>query len=430
MIGLGVLAVAGGAAFWAYGQRNPEAVVGNATEEFVTTAAPATTAAADTAQDWPTYGYDNARTRWNPSLTLRPPFREVWSLRTRNLLEFPPVVADGRLFTTQLLGRVFAVDAATGRWLWHKRTGHCSPSSPAYADGVVFVALLAAIPCPKDGDRSAGGALVAWDAASGRLLWRTEMAPTESSPLVADGLVYVGAWDGNVHALDTRTGEIRWSTQLGSQVTSSASWIDGALTGGDPAIAIGTNDGSVFSLDAATGRVLWRARSNERLGSGREYFYATPTVAYGRVFIGNTDGWMYAFGARTGRLIWARPAGTYVYTAAVAADEVVYVGTYDGFIVAFDAATGEERWRVAAPGAVHGAPTLMAGLLYFSTCSWCGHAGVRPAKEGPSGTYALDIATRKIVWSFHDGKYSPLVSDGKRIYLSGTGIVYALEPGS
>ena len=353
-----------------------------------------------------TYGYDNARTRWNPSLALRPPFREVWSLRTRNLLEFPPVVADGRLFTTQLLGRVFAVDAATGRWLWNKRTGHCSPSSPAYADGVVFVALLAPIPCPKDGDRTSGGALV------------------------ADGRVYVGAWDGNVHAVDTRTGAIRWSTQLGSQVTSSASWIDGATTGGDPAIVIGTNDGSVFSLDAATGRILWRARSNDRLGSGREYFYATPTVAYGRVFIGNTDGWMYAFGARTGRLIWARPAGTYVYTGAVAADQVIYIGTYDGFIVAFDAATGEERWRVAAPGAVHGAPTLMDGLLYFSTCSWCGHAGLRDAKEGPSGTYALDIATRKIVWTFHDGKYSPLVSDGKRIYLSGTGIVHALEPGS
>lgn len=425
-----VAALGGLAVYWAYGQRNPDAVVGNATEEFVTTEQPATTAVAEGAQDWPTYGYDNARTRWNPSLTLRPPFREVWRLRTRNLLEFPPVVANGTLYTTQLLGRVFAVDAATGTWKWQKRTGHCSPSSPAVADGIVYVALLAKVPCPKDGDRAAGGALVAWDAETGREVWRTDMAPTESSPLVVNGLVYVGAWDGNVHALDARTGSIRWSTQLGSQVTSSASLIDAAASGGEPAIAIGTNDGSLYSLDAASGKVLWRARSNERLGSGREYFYATPTVAYGRVFIGNTDGWMYAFGARTGRLIWARQAGTYVYTGAVAAEQTIYIGTYDGFVVAFDAATGVERWRVPAPGAVHGAPTLMNGLLYFSTCSWCGHAGVRGAKEGPSGTYALDIATRKIVWTFEDGKYSPLISDGKRIYLAGTGIVYALEPGS
>lgn len=418
-----------GGGWWAYGQRNPDAVIGNSTEEFVTTEAPATTAAStDGAIDWPTYGFDNARTRWNPALTLRPPYREIWSLRTRNLLEFPPVVGDGRLFTTQLLGRVFAVDAASGRWLWRKQTGHCSPSSPAYADGLVYVAFLAPIPCPKEGDRTRGGMVVAWDAATGRVAWQTDLAPTESSPLVANGLVYVGAWDGGMYALDARTGAIRWRTDLGSQITSSASWVDEASSGSTPAVVIGTNDGSLVSLDAATGAIRWRARSNERLGSGREYFYATPTVAYGRVYIGNTDGWMYAFGARTGRLIWAQAAGTYVYTAAVAADQVIYIGTYDGFIIAYDAATGRERWRFEAPGAVHGAPTLMAGLLYFSVCSWCGQQSVRGAKQGPSGTYALDIATRRIVWSYHDGKYSPLVSDGQRVYIAGTGVVHALVP--
>ena len=417
------------AGWWVYAKRNPEAVLGSSTVEFIATDGPATTAAAATkAQDWPTYGFDNARTRWNPALTLRPPYREIWDLHARNLLEFPPIVADGRLFTTQLFGRVFAVDAITGRWLWRKNMRHCSPSSPAYADGVVYVSFLAPLPCPKDGDRTRGGFVQAWDAATGHELWRTDMAPTESSPLVANGIVYVGGWDGRVYALDARTGAVRWSTPLGSQITSSASWVDATATGSTPAIVIGTNDGSVVELDAATGAIRWRARSNERLGSGREYFYATPTVAYGRVFIGNTDGWMYAFGARTGNLIWARPAGTYVYTSAVAADQVIYIGTYDGYVIAFDAATGRENWRVSVPGAVHGAPTLMAGLLYFSTCSWCGHAGVRKAKEGPSGTYALDIATRQIVWRFADGKYSPLVSDGKRVYLAGAGIVHALIP--
>jgi outer membrane protein assembly factor BamB len=112
-----------------------------------------------------------------------------------------------------------------------------------------------------------------------------------------------------------------------------------------------------------------------------------------------------------------------VYTGAVAAGQVIYIGTYDGSIIAFDAATGDRLWTTEAPGAVHGAPVLMDGLLYFSTCSRCGQNGVREAKAGPDGIYAIDITTHKIVWSDREGKYSPLVADEERVYLIGPGSI-------
>ena len=96
--------------------------------------------------------------------------------------------------------------------------------------------------------------------------------------------------------------------------------------------------------------------------------------------------------------------------------------------MAYDAGTGSELWRFEAPGAVHGAPTLMDGLLYFSTCEGCGQNGVRASKSGPSDTYALDIATRKIVWTFPDGQYSPVVADNERVYATGKGTIYGLRP--
>lgn len=419
----------GAGGWWAYGQMQPQEVSGSATEEFVApTTAAATTTAADPSQPWPTYGFDNARTRWNPALTHRPPYTQEWLFGSRSLLEFPPVVADGRLFVGQLRGRFYAVDTATGDVIWEKDTGHCSAASPAVVDGVVYAAFMAPYPCPK-GEPGTGGFVVAWDAANGAELWRHEMAPVESSPLVLDGTVYIGGWDARVYALDAMTGDVRWSTETDAQIVSSASLVEGDLTAtGQPAIVIGTNGGSLYQLDAATGDVNWRARSNERLGSGREYFYATPTVAYGRVYIGNTDGWMYAFGAETGKLLWAKEAGTYVYTAAVAAEGTIYIGTYDGYVVAYDAATGAERWRVEVPGAVHGAPTLMDGLLYFSTCSRCGQNGVRGAKAGPDHTYAIDVETRQIVWDIEGGKYSPLVADEERVYLVGVGVVRGMRP--
>ena len=68
------------------------------------------------------------------------------------------------------------------------------------------------------------------------------------------------------------------------------------------------------------------------------------------------------------------------------------------------------------PSAVHGAPTVMSGLVYFATCGFCGHAGSRYAKNGPNGTYALNARTGKLVWTFPDGQYSPVVADRERVY--------------
>jgi outer membrane protein assembly factor BamB len=409
--------------WWAWGQRNPVEISGNPTEEFVTTPAATTaTTPPDEAQSWPTYGYDNARTRWNPNLRHRPPFTHEWRFGARALLEFPPAIADGLLYVGQIRGKFFAVNTENGVPAWRKDIGHCSAATPAVADGIVYASFLAEYPCPK-GEFGSGGYVFAWDAKTGERKWVVELPPVESSPLVQDGTVYVGAWDKKVYALDAATGAIKWTTETDAQIVSSASWIDAATAGGAPAIVIGTNGGSLYALDAATGAIRWKAQSNERLGSGREYFYATPTVAYGRVFIGNTDGWMYAYGAQTGKLIWAQQAGTYVYTGAVAAGQVIYIGTYDGSIIAFDAATGNRLWTTEAPGAVHGAPVLMDGLLYFSTCSRCGQNGVRGAKLGPDGIYAIDIETHKIVWSDREGKYSPLVADEERVYLIGPGSI-------
>jgi outer membrane protein assembly factor BamB len=79
------------------------------------------------------------------------------------------------------------------------------------------------------------------------------------------------------------------------------------------------------------------------------------------------------------------------------------------------------------PAAVHGAPTVMAGLVYLSTCAFCGQRGSRYAKNGPNATYALDARTGKLAWHFPDGQYSPLVADRERIYVTGKTRLYGLE---
>jgi len=83
--------------------------------------------------------------------------------------------------------------------LWSYKTGGSMVSSPAVANGVVYVGSL---------DNN----VYALNASTGALLWSYATGDlVSSSPAVANGVVYVGSWDFNVYALNASTGALLWS---------------------------------------------------------------------------------------------------------------------------------------------------------------------------------------------------------------------------
>jgi outer membrane protein assembly factor BamB len=397
-------------------------VRGSSTKEFVTTEAPEPVkrpAKALRTVAWPTFGYDAARTHVAPpSYTQRPPYHVLWTKRVHYYIEFPPAVAYGRVFVQQLHGRFYSIDARTGKVMWRRRWKNvCSAASPVVGDHVVYEVYIPP-PCTY-GNRAATGSVVAWSARQGKRLWRRFFrGGSESSPLLLGKTLYFGGWDHRLWAINVshrRHPRVRWRYDTGEELDGSPAYRGGT-------IFIGGMGGHVFAINARTGRLRWRASGSS------EGFYATPAVAYGRVYAPNVNGSVYVFGARTGHLLWVQHAGTYLYAAPVVWNRTVYQGSYDGHIYALDAATGDVKWTYSAPSAIHGAPTILNGLLYFSTCGRCGHRGSRYAKQGAHRTFALDARTGKLVWSFPDGKYSPLVADDTRVYLAGFTRLYALVP--
>jgi outer membrane protein assembly factor BamB len=417
-----VLAVLVGVGVYVYKhETDPIEKRGSATDEFVTTEAPQPKPPPkkQNPRPWPTYGYDVGRQHISP-YDARPPYRRLWKIDAHETLEFPPSVGYDTVFLAQQKGEFFALNAKTGRVRWRKSLGRCAASSPTIGKGVVYQSYMHPVQCLQD-QAGANGFVVAWDAKTGREKWRFNTAPIESSPLLKNGRLYVGSWDHKVHALNAETGKQVWSFQADDQVNTSAAYWRGR-------IFIATDGGTLYSLSARTGKLLWSAQSQSKFGS-REFWYATPTIAYGRVYIGNTDGTMYVFGAKSGRLLWARPLGTYIYGAAAVYNRRVFVGTYDGKFYALDAATGDTIWQINARGAVHAAPTVMDGLVYYAVCSSCGEAAARSVARGPDATYAVRARDGKTVWHFRDGKYAnPVVADEDRIYLTGQSHEYALEP--
>jgi outer membrane protein assembly factor BamB len=409
LIALGaLLLLAGGAAAaaWIWNERQTGDVRGSATTEFETIEEPGTTTRPEEVvrdEPWPMYGYNLARTRVAPDFDHRPPFRRLWTVSGRRLIEFPPVIAYGRLYFADISGRFLAVEAETGETVWQKRFGRFTAASPVVADGIVYQPLMN----EKGTERTRSpGFLVAMDAETGEDIWRFRAGVVESSPLIVDGTIYFGTFDDRLYALDAKSGRVRWSVKTGDDVKGGPAFARGT-------IYFGSYDGKVYAVTARTGRVRWESE-NQRGFREAGNFYATPAVAYGRVFIGNTDGKVYSYGARTGNLIWAKGTGGFVYSSAAVWRKTVYAGSYDGRLYALDAATGDVRWSFEANGPISGAATVLGGIVYFSTLN--------------DRTYGLDASSGKRVFAFRDGQYTPIVADEERIYLVGRSRVYALAP--
>jgi outer membrane protein assembly factor BamB/tRNA A-37 threonylcarbamoyl transferase component Bud32 len=172
-----------------------------------------------------------------------------------------------------------------------------------------------------------------------------------SSPLVVDGVVYIGSNDGNLYALDAGNGSEMWRYPTGSSITSSPT-IAGDL------VYVGGNDQRLHAVEAATGKVRWTAEAGGVV-------HSSPTVEGGTVYVGSRSAHLLAFAADTGQPRWQFPAGDWFNSSPAVAGGVVFVGCRDKNIYAVDAATGVERWHVTTTSTVDSSPTVVGDRVYI-----------------------------------------------------------------
>ena len=413
-VGVFVLVVAGLVVYLTYGQRPGDVL--NANVPFSTptpTPPPPQPVVPPKAKkkkpqpqlvNWPMYGYDLQRTHYLPGADAKlvsPPFRPVWAIGGRTLMEFQPVLWKGTLFFVKNDGTAYAVRTATGKVLWSRKIGNLAASSPAWMDGHVYITTLS-------------GRITALNASDGHILWAKNLpSRTESSPLPLNGTIYFGSENGTVYALRGSDGRVQWTYHASGDVTAGPAYSNGLLYFGD-------YGGNMQAVRASNGKLVWRTHE-AGLGFGRSGgFYGTPAVSFGRVYVGNLDRKVYSFSARTGQLAWSHTTGNYVYAAPAVADvpgvdPSVYVGSYDGTFYALDARTGAQRWSYRATGPISGAASVIGRIVYFSTLQ-------------THRTYGLDVRTGKLVFSFAHGAYNPAISDGQKLYITGYSSQYGLLP--
>ncbi|HKU56874.1 MAG TPA: PQQ-binding-like beta-propeller repeat protein [Gaiellaceae bacterium] len=343
---------------------------------------------------------------------LRPPFKRDWVTGGTSLIEFPPAIGFHYLYYASLNGNLIAVSARNGRRLWTYHVGRCEAAGPALnrlGRGSVFESFLNREPCGR-GTAKGQGAVIAVAAGPGHALrWRKTLGVTETSPLIVGNRIFVGDYGGVVYCLRGVDGKTLWTYRAGGAVKGAIAYDRGR-------VFFGAYDGRLYALRAGDGTLIWRAESARDWLGGHGTFYSTPSVAYSRVYLGSTDGHVYSFGEQSGKLRWSYPTGGFVYGSPAVWRKRIFVGSYDHWFYALDAATGALLWKFHANGPISGSATVVDGIVYFATLE--------------RRTYGLDALTGKEVWTFPDGAFTPVVTDGERLYLVGWAKVYAFSPRS
>lgn len=342
------------------------------------------------AHQWPKFGYDLQRTGNNPHFTAKPPYKLAWKYHAKSLLEYPVSVYKGKLAGVTGRGKIFVLDARTGRELWSRKLETLFAAQPA-----------------MDGRRMYIGAMNRRVYAIRLLTGKTDWAfdtggPIESSPVIEDDRLYVGSWNNAMFCLDRETGRARWVFRTGGAVKGTP-----AIAGGF--VYFGAYDGSVYCVDKLRGRLKWRAYIGGNV-------YSSPAVADGRVYIGTAAGYLFCFDARTGRRLWRYTTGDRrfgVYSSPAVAHGRVYFGSYDGAFYAVGARTGALRWTFRPGGAISGSPAVIGRIVYMASFR--------------NRSWALDARNGKVLWRFGDGRYTPAAANGRYLYIAGVKWLYAYK---
>ena len=229
--------------------------------------------------------------------------------------------------------------------------------------------------------------------------WKAQTSSgIRSSPIIANGLIYITSSDNTLYAFDATTGVKRWQASTGTYV-GPGSFIYSSPVIVNNVLYIGSNDHHVYAFNATIGgKPLWVSAT---AGS----IYSSPAVVGNTLYIGSTDHFIYAFNTSNGSLLWKVATGGGIYSSPAVVNNVVYIGSDDSKLYALDASTGHVLWVGIARDHIDSSPTVVDGMVYFG--------------DNDSHIYAFDATgchgqlTCQPLWTTSTGNYiysSPAVA--------------------
>lgn len=256
-----------------------------------------------------------------------------WRKSLHKPLRAAPTVADNRVYAVSIDDEINALDAHTGEVLWHQAgiaesATLMGAASPAAEGDSVIVAYNS-------------GEIFDLRVQNGRASWNYTLAtPTQvgALPAIADirglpvidrGRVYAVSHSGRIAAIDQRSGDRIWESDIGG--------IDTPVVAGDTVFVYG-GEGQLMALTRDSGRPIWVKSLPKRADPGDKdsdrVVWAGPVLAGERLWMVNSQGQLASFSPKDGASIDTIDIGDPIYLSPVIADRTMYIVTDDGTLVA------------------------------------------------------------------------------------------------
>src|SRR5262245_21154034 len=135
--------------------------------------------------------------------------------------------------------------------------------TPVIADGVVYL-----------GDMD--GKVYAWKLADGTEIWSYKVeSGFIAAPAIRGELLYIGDMDGKFYALDIKSGKPKWTFDAEAEIDNGANfWKDNVL--------FGSQDSKLYCLNAVSGELVWKFAIQDQIR-------CMPTVVGDRSFVAGCD---------------------------------------------------------------------------------------------------------------------------------------------
>lgn len=233
-------------------------------------------------------------------------------------------------------------------------------------------------------------------------LWEfQDQSDIGSGLAIGKGLAVAANTNGDLYALDLKSGKKRWSFNTGGKIYSTP-----AISG--DYVVVGSSDNNIYCVSLADGKQVWKyATEKAVLGS--------PVIENNTVYIGGSDGHFRAINLQSGQLVWdfAEVKG-FVVTRPLIYEDKIFFGCWGHDFYALDKKTGALVWkwnngnanRMFSPAACY--PVASNGRVFI----------VAPDRF----MTAFDAATGKVIWrqQMKEGRVREsmgLSEDGKLVYV-------------
>ena len=313
-----------------------------------------------------------------PHLALGASLGEAWAvsigkggdLRTR--LAAAPVVGSNMVFTIDTQSTVRAFNAQTGASVWATQFGvERGNNASLFGGGVAF-----------DNGRiyaSNGlGYVAALDARNGGIVWQVHpTGPLRGSPTVSGDTLYVISQDNQIYSLKTSDGATNWSQAAALEIAGMFGSASPAV--GQGTVVAGFSSGELNAYRYENGRLVWQdqlARTSIRTSvASISDVDAHPVIDGGQVIAVGQGGRLVSLELISGQRQWElNIAGV---SKPWIAGEWVFVVSDDAKLLCVNRANGKVRWITQLPAfrnekkkagpITYRGPVLAGGRLILAT---------------------------------------------------------------